>query len=88
MSDRLETFQLELMAQMFTKRIIGTNYLPIETIAKFCKWRLISRNFGGGRIKQVIRELAKLGLVDLHGKGVVASLTSDGVLVARDYLQI
>ena len=88
MSDRLETFQLELMAQMFTKGIIGSSYLPIETIAKFCKWRSISRVHGGGRIKKVIRELVKLGLVDLHGKGTVASLTSDGVLVARDYMQI
>lgn len=88
MSDRLETFQLELIAQMFNKRVIRTNYLPIETIAKFCRWKTISRKHGGGRIKKVIRELAKLGLIDLHGKGIVASLTSDGVLVARDYLQI
>ena len=88
MSERLETFHLELLAQMFIKGIIRTNYLPIETIAKICKWNSISHKYGGGRIKKVIRELARLGLVDLHGKGVVASLTSDGVLVARDYLQM
>ena len=88
MKEKLETFHLELLAQMFIKGLIGTTYLPIETIAKFCKWKSISRKHGGGRIKKVIRGLASLGLVDLHGKGVVASLTSDGVLVARDYLQI
>jgi len=77
---------LELLARMFEKGIIGGNYLPIETVADWCKWDNIVRKHGGGKIKAEIHKLSKWGLVDIHGKKTVASLTPDGVAVARDYL--
>ncbi len=79
--------QSELLVRMFSKRIIGKQYKPIEKIAKMCKWNEIVSTFGGGKLTSEIRYLAGLGLIDNHGKKHVASLTSDGVAYVRDYLR-
>lgn len=88
MERELQAYHYELLARMFKKRIIKSNYKPIETISRWCGWEQIVREYGGGHIKSAIRDLENWGLVSRHGKKVVASLTVDGVLVARNYLQL
>jgi hypothetical protein len=71
---------------MYSKGIIRGYYLPVETVARQCRWEEIARQFGGGKIKRELRRLASSGLVTLHGKGTVVSLTHDGTLFANDYI--
>ncbi len=79
----LESYHQHLLFNMYSKKIIGHRYKSIEKIARICKWQDIVAEHGGGRIKTVIRQLSRLGLVNLHGKGKVASLTQNGVLYVR-----
>ena len=79
----------ELLYRMFSKGIRGMNYKPIEKIADYCKWADIVSEHGGGTIKTTIRYLAKLGLVNLHGKrGAVASISHDGVMYVRGEFEV
>ena len=64
-------------------------YKPVEKIAQICKWEDIVAEHGGGKIKTVIRQLERWGLVDFHGKkGAVASLSQDGVMYVRGEFNI
>ena len=80
-----------ILGCMFQAGVIGNNYWPIEYIRRKCKWTEYAKKHSIKKsLKKILKYLESLGLVDMHGKTrkPVASLTSEGVAVARDFLGV
>ena len=87
----IEDFHLHILGCMFNAGVIGGKYWPIQYIERKCRWAKLAKEHGIRKgLKKVLRYLESLGLVNLHGKSrnPVVSLTSEGVAVARAYLDI